>query len=66
MSAAELIEQIKALPPAELEIVRNFMLNGDRGLAPKSGLKYLEREEARALGAKIMEEQDELFRRLAQ
>ena len=66
VSAAELIEQIKALPPEEQEVVRNFVLNGDHGPAVESGLKYLDREEARALGAKIMEEQDELFRRLAQ
>lgn len=64
MSAAELIEQIKALPPGEQEIVRNFVLNGEG--APSAPVKYLDREEARALGSKIMEEQSELFRRLAQ
>lgn len=64
MSVTELIEQIKALPPAEQEVVRNFMLNGGDSSAKES--EYLDRDEARALGARIMEENDELFRRLAQ
>ncbi len=66
VSASELIEQIKALPPAELEVVRNFLLNGERNSSTASGVKYLDREEARALGDKVMEKHDELFRRLAE
>ena len=66
MSAAELIEQIKALPPADLEEVRSFLLNGR--VEDKDGAKvsYLGRQEARVLGDKIMERHDELFRKLAQ
>lgn len=66
MSAAELIEQIKALPPTELEIVRNFLLNGEPEVARNQELKYLDRDKARRLGEKVMEENTDLFQRLAQ
>ncbi|MDQ2658899.1 MAG: hypothetical protein M3Y03_00595 [Verrucomicrobiota bacterium] len=59
---AELIEKIKALPAAEQAQVREFVLNGE-GEAPT---EFLNRDEARALGGRIMEENEELFRRLAQ
>ncbi len=61
MSAAELIEKIKALPPSELAEVRNFLLNGD-----SSEPKFIDREKARVIGTKVMEEHAELFRKLAQ
>lgn len=66
MSAAELIEQIKTLPPEELEIVRNFLLNGAEQSEADSPLKYVDRDTAQGLGSKIMEENEELFRKLAQ
>ena len=67
MSAAELIEQIKALPPEEIEQVRQFLLNGNSSSAGASGpVKYLDREEAAKLGRKVMEENEDLLRRLAQ
>ena len=66
MSAAELIEQIKALPPAELEIVRNFLLDGAGETECSQETKYLDRESARRLGEKVMDENSDLFRRLAQ
>lgn len=60
MSAAELIEQIKALSPAEQEEVRSFLLNGE------SEVNYIDREKARATGVRVMEENADLFRKLAQ
>lgn len=66
VSAAELIEQIKALPPAELEMVRNFLLNGSEQDAADSPLEFVARERAQALGGKVMDENEELFRKLAQ
>jgi hypothetical protein len=65
VSVAELIEQIKALPPAELETVRRFLLNSEPPLAA-GAVKYLDPEEARVIGEKVMEKHQELFRRLAQ
>lgn len=61
MSAAEVIEKIKDLSPAELEEVRAFLLNGD---LPEP--RYIDREKARLIGSKVMEENAELFRKLAQ
>lgn len=66
MSAAELIEQIKTLPPAEVEIIRNFLLNGPPSAQRDEEFKYMDRESARGLGEKVMEDNAELFRRLAQ
>ena len=66
MSAAELIEQIKTLPPAELEKVRNFLLEGASQVPREQQAKYMDRENARKLGEKVMEDNAELFRKLAQ
>ena len=66
MSAAELIEQIKTLPPAELEKVRNFLLNGESEAQRDQELKYIDPETARRLGEKVMATNAELLRRLAQ
>ena len=63
MSVAELIEQIKALPPEELEVVRSFVLNRE---AESQDIRYIARDEARSLGEKIFDDNAELFRRLAQ
>lgn len=65
MRAAELIEQIKALPPNELQAVRDFVLN-EQATNPGRSVRYIPPDEARELGAKIMDEHAELFRRLAQ
>lgn len=62
MSAAELIEKIKALPPAELAEVRNFLLNG----AGSSEVKYASNEEFEAAAGRVFETHDELLRKLAQ
>ena len=63
MSVAELIEQIKALQPEELEVVRSFVLNRE---AESQEIRYIARDEARSLGEKILDDNAELFRRLAQ
>ncbi len=66
VSTAELIEQIKALPAAELEVIRNFIMNrDDASVAVADSVNYLNREKASEVGARIMEENQELFRRLA-
>ncbi|MDQ6622732.1 MAG: hypothetical protein M3Y86_04510 [Verrucomicrobiota bacterium] len=65
MSVTELLQQIDALPPAEMEIVRLHLLkNGEAGKA-EDGLEYIDAGEARVLGEKIMSENAGLFRRLA-
>lgn len=66
MSAAEVIERIKTLPPEELEIVREFLRNGAGDSPSSPAPKYIDRESARQLGAKVMEENADLFRKLAQ
>jgi hypothetical protein len=62
MSAAEVIEMIKRLPPAEREEVRAFVREG--GDTPK--LRHIPKEEYAKLAPKIFEENRELLRRLAQ
>jgi hypothetical protein len=66
MSVAELIEQIKALPPDELEVVRSFVLHGETAAGEPPQIRYVDRARARQLGAKIFSDNEELFRRLAQ
>lgn len=66
MSAAELIEQIKALPPAELEMVRNFLLNGGVDPAGSHEVKYAPDEQFSQAAARVFEKHDELLRKLAQ
>ncbi len=64
MSAFELIEQIKALPPAELEIVRDFVLNSDaRGKQTKT--RYVSDAEFDQTAGRVLEKHDELLRKLA-
>ncbi|CAN5244891.1 hypothetical protein BH20VER2_BH20VER2_08650 [soil metagenome] len=65
MSVAELIEQIKALPPDELAAVREFVNGEGEGTEPQQ-IKYIDRERARQLSEKILSENEDLFRRLAQ
>jgi hypothetical protein len=68
MSAAEIIEQIKALPPEEQREVSRFL----RELAPEdssgenSGVRYASDEQARAAGNAVVAEYPETFRRLAE
>jgi hypothetical protein len=67
VSVIELIEQIKALPPEDIETVRQFILNGDSShSARQQEIRYIDPKTARGVGQKIMSENEELFRRLAQ
>ena len=66
MSTAELIEQIKALPPAELEMVRNFLLNGEVDSADSRNVKYAPDEQFNQAAARVFEKHDVLLRKLAQ
>ncbi len=69
MSAQEIIEQIKALPPEELEEVHNYL----RSVSAKTRqeneqrrVRYASDEQAEAAGDAVMEQFSETFRRLAQ
>lgn len=63
MSAAELIEQIKALPPSEREIVRHFL---NEVVASGEAVKHGEDDQFNEAAARVFEKHDELLRRLAQ
>ena len=74
MSANEVIEQIEKLAPEELARVIAYvkskreaqaMTLHDSPIAP-AGVRYMDRERARELSERIFEENDELFRKLAQ
>ena len=66
MSAAELIEQIKTLPPAELEMVRNFLLRGQSNPGDSREVNYASDEQFDQAAAPVFEKHDELLRKLAQ
>lgn len=65
MSAAELIEQIKALPPGEQEIVRNFVLNGE-GESTDSRGRYASDQEFQDAAGRVFEKHEDVLRKLAQ
>jgi len=64
MSAAEIIEQIKALPTDEKRKVTEFIRELD-AKGPEM-VHYISRDRAREASARIFEKHDELFRKLAQ
>lgn len=63
MSAAELIEQIKALSPAELEEVRSFLLNGEGAQRPP--VQYISKEKFKVAADHVFEVHGDLLRKLA-
>lgn len=63
MSAAEVIEMIKKLPPQEREQVRAFVNEGD---VAAGAVKYIKKEEFERIAPKIFADNRELLRRLAQ
>lgn len=66
MSAAEVIEMIKKLPPEERAEVVAFV-NGNEGRGVEEpAVKYLPQAEAERRAQKIFQENRELFKRLAQ
>ncbi len=64
MSAAELIEQIKALSPADLEIVREFVLNGQIR-SGQGEVRYVSDEGFDQAAGGVFEKHDELLQKLA-
>ncbi|MEP6821414.1 MAG: hypothetical protein ABI946_03605 [Chthoniobacterales bacterium] len=65
MSAAELIEKIKALPPGEQEIVRNFVLNG-QDESSDSRSRYASDQEFQDAAGRVFEKHEEVLLKLAQ
>lgn len=66
MSAAEVIEKIKALPPEEQEEVRRFVLNGSATVEERPPVKYMSREQFDDAMDHVFKEHHELLRRLAE
>jgi hypothetical protein len=73
MSAAEIIEQIKALPPEERREVSQFVLEHidskqDSSAEPPqaAAVRYATDEQAHAAGVAVVAEFPETFRRLAE
>lgn len=63
MSAAEIIELIKKLPPEERAEVREF-IRGDE--AASSDVRRIDRDRAKEIGKELFDRHPELFRKLAQ
>ncbi|MEP6955947.1 MAG: hypothetical protein ABI883_03915 [Chthoniobacterales bacterium] len=63
MSALEVIEQIKTLPPAELQQVREFILS-EGGESPR--IRYIPKEKFKAATAEVFQEHADLMRKLAE
>ena len=66
MSAAEIIEQIKALPPEEQREVSRFVRNLPLEGTSAPAFRYATDEQARAAGDAVVAEYPETFRRLAE
>jgi hypothetical protein len=67
MSATEVIEQIRQLPPEEQEQVVAFVKSlavGDR-LREEPSVSYMDSGKAKALSTELFTEHAELFRKLA-
>ena len=65
MSAAEIIEQIKRLPPEEKRAVKDFV-NAEGGATSGSRVEYVERKALEQTAQQIFKEHEDLFRKLAQ
>ena len=65
MSAAEIIEQIKRLPPEEKQVVREYIRSEERGVAGE-GVEYVDRKDLERTAKEIFKEHEQLFRKLAQ
>jgi hypothetical protein len=68
MSAAEIIEQIKALPPAEQQAVAEFVesLPSVEQATAQSSIRYADLGRVKAVAEGIFDENGELFRKLAE
>ena len=65
VSAAEIIEQIKALPPDEKAAVVDFVNKLEAGAPPAKTVRYATPEQAKAAGDKVVQQHEEVFRKLA-
>jgi hypothetical protein len=65
MSAAEIIEQIKRLPPEDKRAVKDFV-NSEENAASPSSVEYIDRSALERTAQEIFKEHKELFRKLAQ
>lgn len=65
MSAAEIIEQIKRLPPEEKQVVREFIHSEERG-AIGEDVQYIARKDLERTAKEILKDHEQLFRKLAQ
>ena len=65
MSAAEVIEQIKALPPAEKARVLDFVRTLPQ-FDTSTGIKFASDEQAKESGDRVVKQYEEVFRKLAQ
>jgi hypothetical protein len=63
VSAQEIIEQIKALPPSDKAKVVDFARNVAIG---EKEIRYATSEEAKAAGDTVVKQFDSVFRKLAQ
>jgi hypothetical protein len=73
MSVAEIIEQIKALPPEEFRKVSEFVfkhIDAPRDLLGESSrngvIRYATDDQAREAGDRVIEKHAELFKKLAE
>ena len=67
MSAQEIIEQIKALPEEERQIVKDYLEQAETVKRPAAGeVRYVDEKTFRVAMEKVFATHDELFRRLAQ
>ena len=66
MSAAEIIEQIKALPLEEQREVSRFVRSLPMAETQAPAIRYATDEQARAAGDAVVAEYPETFRRLAE
>jgi hypothetical protein len=65
MNAAEIIEQIKRLPPEEKKEVREF-LNGESVDSGEPSVQYIPRADLERSAKEIFKKHETLFRKLAQ
>ena len=62
MTVAEVIEEIKRLPPEGQREIKQFV----EGWNPEAPVKYIPRDECRAATKEVLKEYDSLFKKLAQ
>jgi mRNA-degrading endonuclease RelE of RelBE toxin-antitoxin system len=65
MSAAEIIEQIKRLPPEEKRAVKDFVNTEGEGTSQPE-VEYIDRKSLEQTAEQIFKEHQELFRKLAE